>query len=148
MKVSDIMTPEPACCTPDDSVETAVKLMIDFDCGEIPVVEDVNTCIPIGVVTDRDIVCRTVGKGLNPLDMTVSDCMSTPLISVMPDHSLEQCSEIMEENQIRRVPVVDAAGKCVGIVSLADIARNAPRADSGEVLQEVSAQTISASNVG
>jgi len=148
MKVSDIMTPEPACCTPDDSLETAVKLMIDFDCGEIPVVEDVNTCIPIGVVTDRDIVCRTVGKGLNPLDMTVSDCMSTPLISVMPDHSLEQCSEIMEENQIRRVPVVDAAGKCVGIVSLADIARNAPRADSGEVLQEVSAQTISASNVG
>jgi CBS domain-containing protein len=148
MKVSDIMTPDPACCKPDDSLETAVKLMIDFDCGEIPVVEDVNTCMPIGVVTDRDIVCRTVGKGLNPLEMTVSDCMSTPLISVMPDHSLDQCSEIMEENQIRRVPVVDAGGKCVGIVSLADIARNASRADSGEVLQEVSAQTISASNVG
>ena len=148
MKVSEIMTSDPACCKPDDSLETAVKLMIDFDCGEIPVVEDVNTCIPIGVVTDRDIVCRTIGKGLNPLEMTVSDCMSTPLISVMPDHTVEECSEIMEENQIRRVPVVDAGGKCVGIVSLADIALNTSRADSGEILQEVSAQSISASNVG
>ncbi|MEO7538514.1 MAG: CBS domain-containing protein [Pyrinomonadaceae bacterium] len=148
MQVKDIMTADPACCTPQDSLESAVKLMIDFDCGEIPVVEDINTMLPIGVVTDRDITCRTVGKGLNPLEMTVNDCMSTPLISVAPSDSLDMCYETMEENQIRRVPVVDDSGKCVGIVSLADIARNASKADSGEVLQEVSAQTISASNVG
>jgi CBS domain-containing protein len=147
MRVKDIMTTDPACCTPQSKLEEAVKLMIDNDCGEIPVVDGLETAMPVGVITDRDIVCRTIGKGLNPLEMTVGDCMSTPLISIMPDNTLDECYQLLEENQIRRVPVVDATGKCVGIVSLADIARNAPRADAGEVLQEVSASTASASNI-
>jgi len=148
MQVQDIMTTNPACCEAKDSLRDAVQLMIDFDCGEIPVVANKQECIPVGVITDRDIVCRTIGKGLNPLEMSVSDCMSTPLVSVKPEFTLDECYQIMEENQIRRVPVVDNRGKCVGIVSLADIARNASKADSGEVLQEVSAVSISASNVG
>ena len=147
MQVKDIMTTDPACCTPESTLEEAVQLMIDNDCGEIPVVDDLATAMPVGVITDRDIVCRTIGKGRNPLEMTVGDCMSTPLISIMPANSLDECYQLLEENQIRRVPVVDAGGKCVGIVSLADIARNAPRADAGEVLQEVSASTASASNI-
>jgi CBS domain-containing protein len=147
MQVKDIMTTDPACCTPQTTLQEAVQLMIDNDCGEIPVVDDFETAKPVGVITDRDIVCRTIGKGLNPMDMTVSDCMSTPLISITPESSLNECYQLLEENQIRRVPVVDASGKCVGIVSLADIARNAPRADAGEVLQEVSASTASASNI-
>ena len=148
MQVQDIMTTNPACCEAKDSLRDAVKLMIDYDCGEIPVVDNKEKNIPIGVITDRDITCRTIGKGLNPLEMTVGDCMSTPLVSVKPEDSLDDCYRIMEENQIRRVPVLDNSGKCVGIVSLADIARNASKADSGEVLQEVSAVTLSASNVG
>jgi CBS domain-containing protein len=148
MLVKDIMTTEPACCTPETSLESAAKKMVDCDCGEIPVVDNMTSYMPLGVVTDRDIVCRTVAKGLNPLDMTVSDCMSTPLVTVMPDMTLEECFHTLEDNQIRRVPVVDAGGKCVGIVSLADIAKNASRADAGEILQEVSAMSVSASNVG
>jgi predicted transcriptional regulator len=74
--------------------------------------------------------------------------MSTPLVSVKPDDSLDDCYRVMEENQIRRVPVVDGGGQIAGIISLADIARNASRADSGEVLQVVSAASLSASNVG
>jgi CBS domain-containing protein len=142
------MTPDPACCTPQDPLEKAVKLMIDFDCGEIPVVEDLEALVPIGVITDRDITCRSIGKGLNPLEMKVNDCMSSPAVTVNPDDDINECYEMMEENQIRRVPVVDAGGKCVGIVSLADIARNVSKADSGEILQEVSAESLSASNVG
>ena len=148
MQIKEIMTDNPACCTPNSKLEEAARLMVDFNCGEIPVVDDFATAMPVGVITDRDIVCRSIGKGMNPLDMTVSDCMSTPLVSVMPDHSLEEVYELLEQNQIRRVPVVDAAGKCVGIVSLADIARNVSRAASGEILQEVSAASHSASNVG
>jgi len=148
MKVQDIMTPNPACCTPETPLQKAAQMMIDYDCGEIPIVDAGDDRIPIGVITDRDITCRTVAKGLNPLDMTVSDCMSTPLVSVKFDDSLDACYRVMEENQIRRVPVVDSGGKCIGIISLADIARNASRADSGEILQEVSSATLSASNVG
>jgi len=65
----------------------------------------------------------------------------------MPDNSVDECYRVLEENQIRRVPVVDAGGKCVGIVALADIARSVSKADSGEILQEVSAASVSASNV-
>ena len=146
MQVKDIMTTDPACCTPESKLQEAVQLMIENDCGEIPVVDGFATAMPIGVITDRDIVCRSIGKGLNPMEMSVGDCMSTPLISITPDSSLDECYQLLEENQIRRVPVVDLSGKCVGIVSLADIARNAPRADAGEVLQEVSAANAAASN--
>ena len=118
--------------------------MVDHDCGEIPVVESLDTNVPVGVVTDRDIVCRTVAKGLNPLEQQVSSCMSTPLISVKPDDSLDRCYQVLEENQIRRVPVVDDAGKVCGIVSLADIAERASRADSGEVLQQVVPDKVAA----
>jgi CBS domain-containing protein len=148
MQVKDIMTTEPACCTSDSTLQNAAQMMIDHDCGEIPVVDNFENYTPIGVITDRDITCRTVAKGLNPLELQVADCMSTPLISVKPGDSLDKCYQVLEENQIRRVPVVSDDGKICGIVALADIARNASRADSGEVLQEVSASSISASNVG
>ncbi len=148
MQIKEIMTANPACCTPQSKLADVARLMVDFDCGEIPVVDDFTNGVPIGVITDRDIVCRTLGKGLNPLEMTVSDCMSAPLVSVLPNNSLDECYKLLEDNQIRRVPVVDVAGKCIGIVSLADIARNVPQKDAGEILREVSATSLGASNVG
>lgn len=70
------MTPNPACCTPNTTLDQVAKMMIQHDCGEIPVV-DVNDR-PIGVVTDRDIVCRVVAEGKNPMAHTVDQCMSHP----------------------------------------------------------------------
>jgi len=148
MQVKDIMTPDPACCTPEATLEDAARKMVDCDCGEIPVLENMTSRIPRGVITDRDIVCRTVAKGINPLEVPVGDCMSTPLITVRSDMTLEECFRTLEENQIRRVPVVDDGGKCVGIVALADIVKNTSRADSGELLREISTGSISASNIG
>ncbi len=147
MKIKELMTEDPACCTPGSRIEDAAKLMIDFDCGEIPVVDDLKTAMPVGVITDRDIVCRTIAKGLNPLDMTVGDCMTTPPVSVTPESSLEECYQLLEQHRIRRVPVVDDGGKCIGIVSLADIARNVPRVKSGDILREVSAASPAPSNL-
>lgn len=148
MQVKDIMTTDPACCTPGTSLQEVGKMMIDHDCGEIPVVENQETKLPIGVITDRDIVCRTVALGLNPLDLTVDDCMSTPCVTVTPDMSVAECSRVMEENKIRRVPVVDAAGSCCGIVALADIALHAEKTVAGEVVKEVSQPTAAASAAG
>jgi CBS domain-containing protein len=123
-------------------------MMVDHDCGEIPVVDNKETKLPIGVITDRDIVCRTVARGLNPLDLTVADCMSQPCVTVTPDMSVEECSCVMEENKIRRVPVVDADGRCCGIVALADIALHARRSVAAEVVKEVSEPTAAASAAG
>jgi CBS domain-containing protein len=148
MEVKDIMTPEPACCTPDTTLQRVAEMMVENDCGEIPVVESAASMKPVGVVTDRDITCRTVAKGLNPLTLTAADCMTTPAVTVRPDTSLDECCRVLEEKQIRRVPVVDAAGACCGIVALADIAKNARKGETGEVVREVSEPSTSASAAG
>jgi CBS domain-containing protein len=148
MQVKEIMTADPAVCTPESGLQEIAQMMVDHDCGEIPVVENKETKLPVGVITDRDIVCRTVARGLNPLDLTVADCMSKPCVTVTPDMSLEECSRILEENKIRRVPVVDADGSCCGIVALADIALHAGRKVAGEVVKEISERTSAASAAG
>jgi CBS domain-containing protein len=148
MQVKEVMTADPACCISETGLQEVARMMIDHDCGEIPVVDTKRTRLPIGVITDRDIVCRTVAQGLNPLDLTVADCMSEPCVTVTPEMSVEECSRIMEENKIRRVPVVDADGSCCGIVALADIALYARRSVAAEVVKEVSEPTAAAAAVG
>jgi len=146
MKVREIMTADPTCCTSDTTLQEVAQMMIDHDCGEIPVVDD--TDMPIGVITDRDIVCRTVGRGLNPLDLTAGECMTAPCVTVTPEMSVEECCRILEDNKIRRVPVVDADGCCCGIVALADIALHAKKNATVEVVKELSEPTVAASAAG
>ena len=135
MTVSEIMTKDPACCSPDTSLQEVAKMMVDNDCGCIPVVEDGE---PIGTITDRDIAVRTVAEGKNPLDLTAADAMTPNVVSVRADSTLEDCCKVMEDHQIRRVLVVDDSGACCGIVAQADVAVNASASDAGEVVQEVS----------
>ena len=148
MQVKDVMTADPACCISETALREVAQMMIDHDCGEIPVVESQDRKRPIGVITDRDIVCRTVAKGLNPLDLTVADCMSTPCVTVMPEMSVGECAWLMEDKKIRRVLVVDADGSCCGIVALADIALRGKTGVTAEVVKEVSEPTARASAAG
>lgn len=135
----DIMTPDPACCTPRTTLDQVAKMMVHNDCGEIPVV-DVNDR-PIGVVTDRDIVSRVVAEGKNPAAHTAGECMSQPVVTVRPDDPLPKVVATMEAHQIRRVPVADERGCCAGIISQADIARAEPLSEIGELLREVSQES-------
>lgn len=138
MNVTDIMTTHPVCCTSDTDLQTVAKMMLEFNCGEIPVVNNESELKPIGVVTDRDIVCRTVALGRNPLLLNARECMTIPCIAIKPETSVEECCKIMEENQIRRIPVVDEQGRCCGIVAQADIATHHLGNQIAEVLEEVS----------
>jgi CBS domain-containing protein len=110
--------------------------MVEADCGEIPVTDGSNRLI--GVITDRDIVCRVVAKGKNPSSVTAAECMSEPVVVVNEDTTIEDVLSVMEENQIRRVPVVDANGSCCGIISQADVALSSTEAKAGELVREVS----------
>jgi CBS domain-containing protein len=148
MQVKEVMTADPACCTPETGLQEVAQMMIDHDCGEVPVVANKQSKIPVWVITDRDIVCRAIAKGLNPLELKVAECMTKPCVTVPSDMSLEDCCKVLEENQIRRVPVVDAAGSCCGIVALADIALHAKRSAAVEVLKEVSEPSGAASSAG
>jgi len=135
----DVMTPDPACCTPNTTLDQVARMMVQNDCGEIPVI-DVNDQ-PIGVVTDRDIVCRVVADGKNPIAYTADTCMSQPVVTVNVDDPLDEVLATMEKHQIRRVPVVDERGCCAGIIAQADVAWAEPLPEVGELVREVSRDT-------
>jgi CBS domain-containing protein len=137
-KVKDIMTSDPACCTPDTDLAAVGKIMSERDCGELPVVAGRNDMKPIGVITDRDIVCRSIAKGKNPLELKAKDCMSAPIVTSSAEADLKDVIGLMERRQIRRVVIVDKTGQCVGIVSQADIARMHKARATAEVVEKVS----------
>jgi CBS domain-containing protein len=110
--------------------------MVEADCGEIPIADGSNRLV--GVITDRDIVCRVVAKGKNPSAVTAGEVMTESVVCVNEDTSVEDVIAVMEENQIRRVPVVDASGCCCGIISQADVALKAREGQVGELVREVS----------
>jgi len=104
LQVKDVMTQNSICCTPETNLREVAQLMMEHDCGEIPVVDGEKTMNLVGVITDRDITCRTVALGKNPLEMTASECMSSPSVNVTPETSLEECCKTMEESLVRRIP--------------------------------------------
>ena len=143
MTVLDVMAKSPALCLPTTPLEDVARMMLDHDCGAIPVVEDLNAPRPVGVITDRDIVIRVLAKGQCPLEATAEDAMSDGVATASSDMSLDAVALIMEQNQVRRIPVVDAEGKIIGVVSQADLALNASPDKVGEVLKRVSDEEVS-----
>jgi CBS domain-containing protein len=148
MEVERIMTSDPACCTPDTPLQEVARLMVENDCGQIPVIENQQSKRTIGVITDRDIVCRAIARGDNPLTMTAEHVMSQPVLTVRPSTKVEECCRLMEERQVRRAPVEDEDGRCCGIISLADIAQNMSEKTTGEVTRTVSQPSASSSGTG
>ena len=141
MEVQTIMTKNPATCTPETNLREVAQMMMENDCGCIPVVESKNHPKLVGVITDRDIVGRAVAQGRNPIELKAVDCMTRPVVTTRAETSVRDCGRMMEENQIRRIIVVDDKGHCQGIVAQADIAIKAPEEMTGEVVQEISQPT-------
>ena len=138
----DVMTPEPQCCSAETLLNEVANLMVEADCCEIPVVDASSRLI--GVVTDRDIVCRVVAKGKNPTAVTAEEIMTQPVVAVPADTTLDEVVAVMEENQIRRVPVVDGRGCVCGIIAQADVALVARESEVGELVREVSRDSTNA----
>ena len=136
MKISEIMSSPIAYCTKDTPLREIAVLMAECQCGEIPVCDDARK--PIGVVTDRDIVCRIIARGDNPFELTAADCMSKPVVRITADATIEECARLMEQYKVRRLPVVDRQGACCGMVAQADLAVRAPRHLTAAVVAEVS----------
>ena len=136
MLVKQIMSADPASCRSSSPLDQVARMMLAEDCGEIPICDDDG--ILIGVVTDRDIVCQAVAQGRNPLELRAEDCMSRPVVTVRRETSIDECARLMEAYQVRRLPVVDDAGACCGIVTQADLATRGPRGATLEVVKQVS----------
>ncbi|HLV23032.1 MAG TPA: CBS domain-containing protein [Polyangiaceae bacterium] len=143
MDISAIMTTAVHACSPDDMASTAASIMWNRDCGTVPVVD--SDLKVVGIITDRDICMATYTRGQPPQDIRVADVMSHPPFCCSPRDSVIAVERMMQERQIRRVPVV-SDGRLVGIVSLGDLARRLRTDAPGD--QELSttqvAQTLGA----
>src|SRR5258708_5465132 len=111
----DVMTVNPALCTPDTSLDQVAKLMVQHDCGEIPVIDSAEQVV--GVVTDRDIVCRVVADGKNPSAYPAEHCMTARVVTVAQDAPVSDVLAVMEKHQVRRGPGVDPPGGRAGTVA-------------------------------
>src|SRR5438445_13679283 len=141
MQVLEIMTDDPSCCNPETPLPDVAKMMVECDCGCIPVVDSQDGGRCVGVITDRDIVCRTLAQGQDPMGLCARDAMSTQVMTASSDERLEDCIRTMEQNAIRRLLVVDENDRCIGIVSQADIALRTPEQQTAELVREVSQAT-------
>ena len=120
MRVCDVMTQQVETVGPDASVQDAARTMKERDIGVLPVCDGDRIA---GMITDRDIVVRVVAVGRSPTNVTVREAMSSDVFCVGAEDDLDQVAETMREKQIKRVPVIDANKRLVGIVSLGDLAQ-------------------------
>ena len=127
VRAKEIMTETCVCCERETGVERVSVLMTEHNCGCIPVVEGSASGRLVGIITDRDIVCRVIAKGKDPRTERAGTYMTAPVSVVSEDTPIRECSQIMERENVRRLPVVDGEGRCCGIISQTDIARNAAR---------------------
>ena len=138
MLVKDLMTKSVVSCTPWDTARTVANLMKAHDVGAIPVVWDKTDPLVEGIVTDRDLCCGVVAEAKRSDAITISELMTPVPVTCQPDSTIEECEELMQENQVRRIPVVNERGRCVGIVTLADIAQQAPAGQIAKTVKEIS----------
>ena len=136
MKVSDVMHKGATFVAAETPVDVIARQMRDADVGALPVKADGHL---VGIVTDRDITCRALADSRDPQTMTANDVMTTRVVCCGPDDDLAQAIKVMENKRIRRLPVIDADQKLVGMVSLGDIAHKVGAGLSGEILRAVSA---------
>lgn len=135
MRISEVMTTEVETITPDQTAREAASFMLRADAGSIPVCKGDKV---IGMITDRDIAVRGVAEGRGP-DTPVSELMSDGVICAHEDEDIDAVAQRMSEQQVRRMPVLDADERLIGIVSLGDLARETSGQTAEQALEGVSA---------
>jgi len=136
VNISDIMTKNPETSQVTDSIMDVASIMKDLNVGFMPVLDGDNL---VGCVTDRDITIRAVAEGMDIQNASIGEIMSTDMHVASPDMNLDEAANIMEEFQIRRLPILDENNRLIGVVSLGDIAvRTKDIEEAGEILEEIS----------
>lgn len=138
-RCKDVMTPEPVVCEPGESIVGAARIMKQQDVGSVPVVESPSSKRLVGIVTDRDLVVKVLAGGRGVDQATVQDAMTPDPASCREDDDVEQAMAAMKERQVRRMPVIDAGGRLVGIIAQADVATRINKdARTGELVEAIS----------
>lgn len=139
MTCDEIMTVDPKCCLPSDSVIKAAQLMKSEDVGPIPIVTDKNSRKLTGIVTDRDLAIKIVAEGRDANSTSIEEIMSGDVITCKQDDDVDKVLQLMEDHQLRRIPVVDNSDCLLGIIAQADVATRLGSAGAtAKVVEEIS----------
>ena len=138
MLVRDVMSTRVIFCTLSDTAQAAARSMKLHRVGALPVVSDFVNAKLEGIVTDRDLCCSVVAEARLAETTKMAEVMTPDPVTCAPEDTLEDCEVLMQEHQIRRIPVVDDHGRCVGIIAQADIALHAPAGIVAKTVAEIS----------
>lgn len=139
-KCSEVMTRDPACCLPNDSISQVAQIMKQEDVGSVPVVESKESRRLVGIVTDRDIVVKVLAGGARGADAaTVREAMTGNPASCRETEDVDRAVQLMADRQVRRMPIVDRDDRLVGIIAQADVATRVNRDHkTGELVEAIS----------
>ncbi len=138
MICSEIMTKNPEYCLPSDTVMKAAQLMKSEDVGPIPIVADKDGRKLAGIVTDRDLAIKVIAEDRDPNTTQLSDVMSDNVVSCNENDDVDKVLKLMEDNQIRRIPVVGSNDQLLGIIAQADVATKLGNGATGRVVEQIS----------
>jgi CBS domain-containing protein len=131
----DIMTPDPTCVKEDQTLVDAARLLRDLDVGALPICGNDNRLK--GMLTDRDIVVKCIAEGGDPATVTAGSLGEGKPITIGADDDISEALELMQQHQVRRLPVIDGHD-LVGIISQADIALSLSPSETAETVAEIS----------
>jgi len=138
-KCNEVMTKTPVCCLQNDTVLKAAELMKSENVGSIPVIENEKTQKLIGIVTDRDLTLKIVAEGRDPKSTKVDEVMTHKVVTCRAEDDLQKALDAMAEHQLRRIPIVDANNRVVGIIAQADVATRVDQPEkTAEMVKEIS----------
>jgi CBS domain-containing protein len=137
-KCREVMTGDPVCCVPTDTVARIAKLMKTENIGSVPICEDRHGKKLLGIVTDRDLALQVVAENRDA-STKVQDVMTREPLTCCADDDLQTALDAMEKHQVRRIPVVDDQRRLIGMISQADVAvRSDEPKKTAEVVEEIS----------
>ncbi len=135
MLVREAMSKDVEWIAPDTPLQEAALKMRDLDVGSLPVGAKDKV---IGMITDRDIACRGVAVGCDPASTLVAEIMTKKVTWCYDDQDVTEAAQLMEKEQLHRLPVMNREKRMTGMLSLGDLALHAPHELSGEVVEAVS----------
>ena len=122
MKIREIMSRDPSCCVLSDTAQTVAQILCDRNIGSMPVVANQVSRKLVGMITDRDLCCSVVAQGMDPKSTPIVKLITLAPLTCRDGENIEICERLMQEHQVRRIPIVDAEDRIIGIVSQADLA--------------------------
>lgn len=122
MKIREIMSRDPICCVLSDTAQTVAQMLCERNVGSMPVVANQQSRKLVGMITDRDLCCSIVASGVDPKTTPIEKFITLAPLSCRDGENIETCERLMQEHQVRRIPIVDAEDRVIGIVSQADLA--------------------------